>query len=136
MRCSAYAYGAGILGGLLAAIFGAVDWWAIPPNTRAKALGIWHGIGNVIVVVLFAINWWLRSTTDGYIPSDGAFTLSCTAIALALLTGWLGGELVERLGIGVDSGAHPNAPNSLSSRAASESAPEFSDMHKHHPGRA
>jgi len=43
---------AGIIGGLLSAIFGAVDWW-IPFNTRAKAVGLWHGIGNVIVVLLF-----------------------------------------------------------------------------------
>ncbi len=43
-------------------------------------------------------------------------------IALALVGGWLGGELVERLGIGVHAGAHPNAPNSLSGRPASEQA--------------
>jgi uncharacterized membrane protein len=29
---------AGIIGGLLAAIFGLVDWWAIPSDTRAKEL--------------------------------------------------------------------------------------------------
>jgi len=127
--------GAGILGGLLAAVFGVADWWTIPANTRAKAIGTWHGIGNVIVVILFAISWWLRSPAVGYVASDGAFTLSCIAIALALLTGWLGGELVERLGIGVDSGAHPNAPNSLSGRPASESAADYTDVHTHHPGR-
>jgi hypothetical protein len=38
-----------------------------------------------------------------------------------LLTGWLGGELVERLGIGVDNGAHLDAPNSLSGKPASQS---------------
>jgi hypothetical protein len=35
-----------------------------------------------------------------------------------LITGWLGGELVDRLGVGVDEGAHVNAPSSLKSRRA------------------
>jgi hypothetical protein len=34
-------------------------------------------------------------------------------LALGAVTGWLGGELVDRLGIGVDDGANVNAPNSL-----------------------
>src|SRR3712207_3936967 len=41
---------AGILGGLLAAVFGFVDWAAIPKGTRAKAVGAWHGLGNVVVI--------------------------------------------------------------------------------------
>jgi hypothetical protein len=41
---------------------------------------------------------------------------------LALGTGWLGGELIERLGIAVHSGSHPNAPSSLSGRLASENS--------------
>lgn len=36
--------------------------------------------------------------------------------ACALFTGWLGGELVDRLGVGVDEGAHLDAPNSLTTR--------------------
>ncbi|MGZ8467318.1 MAG: DUF2231 domain-containing protein, partial [Candidatus Binatia bacterium] len=45
-----------------------------------------------------------------------ALLLSFMGAGLALVTGWLGGELVDRLGIGVDEGANPNAPNSLSQR--------------------
>ncbi|HET7499452.1 MAG TPA: hypothetical protein VFK02_00555 [Kofleriaceae bacterium] len=41
---------------------------------------------------------------------------------LATITGWLGGELVDRLAVGVDDGAHVNAPSSLSGRPASELA--------------
>lgn len=128
--------GAGILGGLLAAVFGLVDWWAIPANTRAKALGLWHGAANVVVVVLFAVSWWLRSNSSGDVPPDSAFILSCVAIALALLAGWLGGELVQRLGVGIDSGAHLNAPNSLSSRPVTETAGHYDRMHTGHPSQA
>lgn len=31
-----------------------------------------------------------------------------------MFTGWLGGELVDRLGVGVHEGANVNAPSSLS----------------------
>ena len=36
--------GAGIMGGLLAAVFGAVDWWAIPSNTRANLTFALHAV--------------------------------------------------------------------------------------------
>jgi uncharacterized membrane protein len=49
-------------------------------------------------------------------PDAVALVLSFMGAGLALLTGWLGGELVDRLGVGVDSGAHQNAPSSLSDR--------------------
>jgi uncharacterized membrane protein len=105
--------GAGILGGLLAAVFGAIDWWAIPRNTRAWAIATFHGIGNLIVVLLFFANWFLRLHLPGNQPQTTEIVLSCIAVALALVTGWLGGELVDRLGVGVDDGANLNAPNSL-----------------------
>lgn len=111
---------AGIIGGLLAAVFGLIDWLAIPAGTRAKFIGLWHGLGNVGVVLLFVWSWWLRLSVAQYTPTPSAVTLSCIAVASALVTGWLGGELVERLGVGVDPGAHPNSPNSLSGRAATD----------------
>src|SRR5207248_4270898 len=41
---------AGIVTGLVAAVFGLVDWLAIQAGTRAKVIGLWHGGGNVVVV--------------------------------------------------------------------------------------
>jgi uncharacterized membrane protein len=111
---------AGIIGGLLAAVFGLIDWLAIPFGTRAKAIGLWHGVGNVVVVLLFIISWFMRKPTPTA-PGTGALVLSFIAVALALVTGWLGGELVDRLGVGVDRGAHLDAPSSLSGRPAIES---------------
>src|SRR3982751_5090345 len=54
---------AGIIGGLAAAVFGLIDWLAVPSGTRAKAIGLWHGTGNVVVVVLFGASWFLRRGT-------------------------------------------------------------------------
>jgi uncharacterized membrane protein len=113
---------AGIIGGLIAAVFGLIDWVAIPAGTRAKWIGAVHGIGNVAVVGLFVISWLLRygnPVTPGVAP----FVLSILGVALALVTGWLGGELVDRLAVGVEDGAHVNSPSSLSGRPASEIAP-------------
>lgn len=50
---------------------------------------------------------------NGQIPTTGALVLSFISVALAFVGGWLGGELVDRLGVGVDEGANLNAPNSL-----------------------
>jgi uncharacterized membrane protein len=110
---------AGVLSGLLAAVFGIADWTQIPNGTRARRIGTLHGAGNVIVVLLFAASWWVRggSATD---PGTFALLLSFAGGGLSLLTGWLGGELVGRLGVGVNDGANLNAPSSLSGLPAAK----------------
>jgi uncharacterized membrane protein len=120
---SFYMLAAGIIGGLLAAVFGLVDWLAIPAGTRAKRVGLWHGVGNVVVVALFALSWLLRRGQDDYAPSGLALWLGIIAVVLALVTAWLGGELVERLGVGVDEGANLDAPSSLSGPATTGRPP-------------
>jgi uncharacterized membrane protein len=124
---------AGVVTGLIAAPFGLVDWLAIPAGTRAKRIGAIHGVGNVIVVALFALSSWLRwgapqatVALSVFLPFDMflrtsaglAVILSLIGFVLALVTGWLGGELVDRLGVGVDDDAHVNAPSSLRTRRA------------------
>ena len=108
---------AGVITGLLAAPFGFIDWLAIPSGTRAKRVGALHGVGNVIVVLLYAGSWLIRMD-DPRLPAALAYVLAFCGGALALFTGWLGGELVDRLGVGVDEGAHVNAPSSLAARHA------------------
>lgn len=110
---------AGIIGGFLAALPGWIDWLAIPSGTRAKSIGLMHGLGNTLVLLLFIGSWWLRRDAPER-PEMLASVLGLVGVGLALVTGWLGGELVERLGVGVDDGAHLDAPNSLSGKPASE----------------
>lgn len=117
----------GIIGGLIAAVFGLIDYLAIPRGTRARSIGAVHGIGNVIVIGLFGASWLLRYDAPGD-PGILAVVLSAIGVGLALVTGWLGGELVDRLGVGVDDGAHVDAPSSLSHRPAFE--------HEHRAHRA
>jgi uncharacterized membrane protein len=112
---------AGIVGGLVAAPFGLVDWLAIPRRTRAKRVGVAHALTNVIVLALFGASWWLRRgdpAPDTLLPSLLAFA----GAGFATVGGWLGGELVSRLGVSVYDGAHLDSPNSLSGRPATERA--------------
>jgi uncharacterized membrane protein len=112
-----YMIGAGIVTGLLAAAFGLIDWIAIPNNTRAKRVGAVHGVGNVIVVLLFASSFYLR-WPNPTMAATVAYLFSFVGFGIALFTGWLGGELVDRLGVGVDDGANLDAPSSLATRSA------------------
>lgn len=115
---SYYNIAGGILGGLLAAVFGLRDWLAIPAGTRAKRIGLFHGAINVTMVMLFAAVWIARTALPDNAPTTFILAVEAVAISLALVAGWLGGELVDRLGVGVDEGANLNAPNSLSGRPA------------------
>lgn len=125
---SFYLIAAGILGGLLAAVFGLRDYLAIPIATRARSVGARHGMGNVVVLALFAASWFLRRE-DPSAPGTLALTLSSIGAILSLVTAWLGGELVDRLGVGVYDGAHLNAPSSLNDRSGSPTGPGPAPRH-------
>ncbi len=109
---------AGLIGGVIAAIFGTIDWLAIPDNTRAKSIGLWHGIGNGVVILLFGASMILRLFNVAYLPDVWTFMLALLGMGLGTVTAWLGGELIDRLGVGVSPGAHLNSPSSLSGEPA------------------
>ncbi|AGB21627.1 putative membrane protein [Mycobacterium sp. JS623] len=111
---AAYAIAGGIIGGALAAPFGWIDYFKIPADTRAKRIGLLHGLIHAVVLVLFAISWLLRWNAGGWEPTPLALACSFVAVVVASVAAWLGGERVDRLGIGIDEGANPDAPSSLS----------------------
>lgn len=115
--------GLGLIGGLLAAVFGLIDWLKIPRGTRAKSIGLFHAVGNVVVIVLFGLSWLMRQGSPNYDPGAIGFVLSFAGLALGTVTAWLGGELVDRLAVGVDRGANLNSPNSLSGKPAAGTPP-------------
>ncbi len=78
----------GIVGGLAAAIPGLVDLVSLPADV--KRIGIPHMALNLGIVVLYAINAWLRR--DGV--TDGAIWLSVLSVILLGVSGWLGGHMV------------------------------------------
>jgi uncharacterized membrane protein len=116
-----YMIGAGVITGLAAAAPGVVDWLAIPRGTRAKRIGLLHGVGNVIVLALFALSWFVRRENPAVPPTE-AVVAGLLGAGISIVTGWLGGELVDRLGVGVDDGAHLDAPSSLTRMPAATGA--------------
>ncbi|MDQ4123635.1 MAG: DUF2231 domain-containing protein [Acidobacteriota bacterium] len=112
----------GIIGGLIASPFGTIDWLAIPQGTRAKSIGLLHGGGNFLVMFLFALSAYFRWGRASHEPDGFTLILALGGFLLSLATGWLGGELVDRLGVGVDDGAHLDAPSSLTHSKATERA--------------
>ena len=99
-----YTMGGGIVGALLAAVFGLIDLLSLPPGPRRTAL-IHMGI-NLVVVALYLINFGMRYSD----PAKGGITLglSIVAIGLLVISGWLGGKMVYEHGIGVST--VPQAP--------------------------
>lgn len=98
----------GIVAALVAAVFGFIDWTGIPKGTRAKRVGAIHAISNVTVVVLFAFALLLRADEPFFGVPNLALVVEVAALLVAMVAGWLGGELVDRLAIGVDPNAHPD----------------------------
>lgn len=95
-----YTMAGGIVGALAAAIFGFVDLLSLPPGPRSTALK--HMAINLIVVVLYVVNFWGRS----HAPEDpgGWIWLSVIAILLLVVSGWLGGKMVYEHGVAVTPG--------------------------------
>jgi uncharacterized membrane protein len=103
---------AGLMGGVLAAATGLADWMGIPTGTRARAVGVRHAVLNVAVMVLFIVSWLGRVGSADHAPGWWVW-LEVIGVVVAGASAWLGGELVNRHGIGVDSDAGPDASSSL-----------------------
>ena len=107
---------AGICAALVAALFGLIDLTGVPRGSRALRVGIIHGVANVVAVALFVVSIVLRWNVPGHLPSGAAFAVEVIGFFNLAVAGWLGGELVDRLGVGVDDNANVNAPSSIATR--------------------
>jgi uncharacterized membrane protein len=100
---------AGILGAAVAAVPGIIDWLSIT-NGTVKKIANWHARLNVIALLIFAASFYLR-TSSGAAFIGGShtipFLLSLVGIVLISISGWLGGELVFKHGVAVDTRAEP-----------------------------
>lgn len=92
-----FTLGGGIVGALLAAVPGLLDFLGLH-DARERRVATTHLILNLAIVVIQAINFWLRSQPD-YSGSGLPVWISIIAIAALLVSGWLGGQLVHVLGV-------------------------------------
>lgn len=97
---SVYMLGAAIVMALLAALAGLADFFG---DARIRALrSAWqHMIGNVIAVLLSVFNLLIRlgDPQEAVVPIG--LLISAVVALLLLFTGWRGGDLVFRGGVGV-----------------------------------
>jgi uncharacterized membrane protein len=100
----------GLVTAMAAAPFGLIDWLAIPKQTRAKRVGAWHAVGNVVVLALFAAARVHRTRRR---VSASAKLFSLAGLALTSATAWAGTELINRYRVGVHELIGENAPSSL-----------------------
>lgn len=103
----------GIAGAVLAAIFGLIDLLGIK-DSRAYRTGLMHAGFNVVGLVIFAVDFYLRTMGGRQIVGEDSkipFALSVIGIVFLAVAGWLGGELVFRYGVGVEGVANPNIEN-------------------------
>lgn len=108
---SYYAMLVGFIGALVAAIFGLTDYLGVRMSEAGHRSATTHLILNLIVVVVYAVNLWLRK--DFKATTGSAWTLVFTLEVLSFLTlavsGWIGGELSYRHKIGILEHEDPQA---------------------------
>lgn len=99
-----YTAGGGVIGALLAAVPGFIDLFSLTaPGIKGTA--IWHMSLNLIAVIVWAVVF-------GLLWSDkptANLALICSLVGMIIIgvSGWLGGELVYRYGVGVDKSGAP-----------------------------
>lgn len=91
-----------LAGAVLAALAGLWDWFGIPRGHAAKTRAAYHGWTNVAAVALLlaslAVHWRMGNALGPILTFCG--------LAVASVAGWLGGDLVFRLGWRVTPAEH------------------------------
>jgi uncharacterized membrane protein len=101
----------GIVGGVLAAVPGFIDWLSLKDREVVK-IANWHARLNVIALLIFVASFYLRTTSGAGLVGGSytiPFVLSVVGVILITVSGWLGGEMVFRHGVAVDEGAGAGA---------------------------
>jgi uncharacterized membrane protein len=95
--------GVGLVAAVLAAVFGVIDFVAIPRGTRAFRTALRHMLLNLIVLGLFLIGFIWRATDHLELDKTrwGQLALSAVAVALLTVSVWFGNALVYRFGVRV-----------------------------------
>lgn len=95
----------GIIGGAAAAIPGLIDWATLTDRPAVKVAN-WHARVNIIGLLIFITSFYLRTTSGATwivnMPMLPVVLSGVGVIGLAI-AGYLGGELVFRHGVAVNS---------------------------------
>ena len=100
---SRYLLAIGLVMAALTAVTGLTDFVG-DDRIRRSSDALQHMIANVSAVVLEVVNFFLRLNSDDQIGKVGIY-LSGAVVLILLISGWKGGELVYRHGVGVRDSA-------------------------------
>jgi uncharacterized membrane protein len=97
--------GVGLIGALLAGVFGVLDFRSIARGTPAFATARGHMVLNIVTAVLFAIGYAWRAGDHVELDKTrlGQLALSAAAVALLLVATWRGGRLTYHYGVRVSA---------------------------------
>ena len=95
---SRYLLAIGLVMAALAAVAGLTDFFGDKRIQGSDAIK--HMLANVTAVVLEVVNLAARLRSDAQIPHTG-IVLSAVVVLILVYSGWKGGDLVYRHGIGV-----------------------------------
>jgi uncharacterized membrane protein len=120
-RASEWLLRAGLVSGAAAAVFGAADWTTIRQarSGAAGAAGVVHAAGNAAALGLAYANLHRRRGRREVAVVQGGAALSAAVAGILGVTGWAGGELSYRHGIGV-AGHGPALRHDRAERGAEE----------------
>lgn len=96
---SRYLLAVGLVFAALAAIAGLIDFMG-DDRIRGSSDALQHMLANVTAVVLEIVNFFLRLNDNESIAKVGIY-LSAIVVLILVYSGWKGGELVFRHGVGV-----------------------------------
>jgi uncharacterized membrane protein len=99
-----YALAGGIVGALLAAVFGIIDYFSIK-DRKVSSIAAWHVRINVLALLVFAASFYLRTASGAHMVDESLTIpvgLSVVGVILITISGWLGGELVFKHGVAVN----------------------------------
>jgi len=100
---SKFMLAAGCLGAVAAAVPGIIDWLSIK-DPGVKRIANWHARLNIIALIVFTISLYLRMSTGAHWVNYSLripVLLSFLGVILISISGWLGGELAYKHGVGV-----------------------------------
>jgi uncharacterized membrane protein len=91
----------GVIGALVAALWGLMDLLAVPKGTKVARIALTHMSINVLVLVAYVINYLIRGSDPKAPVPVGLIVLSIISLLVLSFSGYLGGKLAYRYGVRV-----------------------------------
>lgn len=90
-----YCIAVGVISALVAAVFGFIDYAGVRMPERTRTLATTHMVLNLVVVVLYAVNFFLRRGHAAFQTGAWGVVMTMEIVTLGILavSGWIGGHL-------------------------------------------